>query len=141
MHANSREYRNRESLDQLVEIVVGSAYEVANTLGAGFLEKVYERALSRELVLRGISADTQVSFGVRYKGQQIGSYVADLVVGDQLIVELKCVDKFGPEHMAQAINYLKASGLKIALLINFKKPRIQWKRVVHELEVWSEPQN
>ena len=115
---------------ELTEAVIGSAFEVANGLGAGFLEKVYERALIRELALRGVSAKAQVSFPVCYKGQYVGEYVADLLVGERLMVELKCVDRFASEHLAQCINYWKASGLRVALLINFQKPRVDWKRVL-----------
>ncbi len=114
----------------LTEAVIGSAFEVANVLGAGFLEKVYERALVRELALRGVDAKAQVSFPVCYKGQYVGEYVADLVVDERLIVERKCVDRFADEHLAQCINYLKASGLRVALLINFQKPRVEWRRVL-----------
>src|SRR5207302_11317831 len=91
----------------LTEAVIGSAFEVANVLGAGFLEKVYERAMIRELALRGVHAKAQVSFPVCYKGQYVGEYMADLVVEEKLIVELKCVDRFANEHLAQCINYLK----------------------------------
>jgi GxxExxY protein len=115
---------------ELSNVVIGAAFEVANGLGAGFLEKVYERALLRELVLRGVRARTQVSFPVCYKGQNVGEYVADLVVGERLIVELKCVDRLVNEHLAQCINYLKAAGLSMALLINFQNPRVEWKRVL-----------
>jgi len=114
----------------LTEIVIGSAFEIAKVLGAGFLEKVYERALIRELTLRGVSAKAQVSFPVCYKGQYVGEYLADLVVEEKLIIELKCVDGFANEHLAQCINYLKASGLRVALLINFQRPRVEWKRVL-----------
>jgi GxxExxY protein len=118
------------SESDLTEAVIGSAFEVANVVGTGFLEKLYERALIRELALRGISAKAQTSFSVCYKGQYVGEYVADLVVEEELMVELKCVDRFANEHLAQCINYLKASGLRVALLINFQKPRVQWKRVL-----------
>lgn len=114
----------------LTEIVIGAAFEISRVLGAGFVEKVYERALLRELTLRGVSAKAQVSFPVGYKGQCVGEYVADLVVEKKLVVELKCVDRFAGEHLAQCINYLKASGLPVALLINFQKPRLEWKRVL-----------
>jgi len=107
------------------------AYEVANVLGCGFLEKVYERALFRELVLRGLRSRAQVSFPVMYKGMTVGDYLADLVVEEQVIVELKCVDTFSNEHLAKCINYLKASGLKMGLLINFQKPRVEWKRIIY----------
>ena len=114
----------------LTEAVIGSAFEVANVLGAGFLEKVYERALIRELALRGVSAKAQISFPVCYKGQYLGEYLADLVVEQQLIVELKCVDRLASQHLAQCINYLKACGLRVALLINFQRPTVEWRRVV-----------
>ena len=80
------------SESELTEAVIGSAFEVANVLGAGFLEKVYERALIRELSLRGVSAKAQASFPVCYKSQYVGEYLADLVVEGKVIVELKCVD-------------------------------------------------
>src|SRR5579862_2048379 len=114
----------------LTEAVIGAAFEVANVLGAGFLEKVYERALLRELTLRGVSAKAQVSFPVCYKGHYAGEYVADLVVEEKVIVELKCVDHFANAHLAQCINYLKASRRQVALLINFQKPKVEWRRVV-----------
>jgi GxxExxY protein len=115
----------------LIERVIGAIYEVSNVLGAGFLEKVYEKALVRELALRGLNAETQVHFPVSYKGLSVGEYVADLVVEDELILELKCVDQFCNEHMAQCINYLKSSGKKIALLVNFQKSKVQLKRIVN----------
>ena len=118
------------SESDVTEAVIGSAFEVANVLGSGFLEKVYERALLRELAFRGVSAKAQVSFPVCYKGQYVGEYVADLVVEEKVIVELKCVERFANEHLAQCINYLKASRLRVALLINFQKPKVEWKRVL-----------
>jgi len=116
--------------DPHIEAVVGAAFEVANILGPGFLEKVYERALVRELRLRGVSVRQQVSVPVSYKGARVGTYVADLLVENQLIVELKCVESFSNEHLAQCINYLKAAHLRLALLINFQHAKLQWKRVV-----------
>jgi GxxExxY protein len=118
----------RES--DLTEVVIGAAFEVANVIGAGFLEKVYERALIHELALRGVPAKAQVSFPISYKGKYLGEYAADLVVDEKVIVELKCVDRFANEHLAQCINYLKASRLTVALLINFQKPKVEWKRVL-----------
>jgi GxxExxY protein len=100
-------------------------------LGCGFLEKVYERALLGELAGRGLSARSSVVFPVLYKGQPVGDYIADLVVENQLIVELKCVEQFSNEHMAQCINYLRASRMRIALLINFQHPKVTWKRIIH----------
>jgi GxxExxY protein len=87
MHTNEHEF-----LDKLIETIIGSAYEVANVLGCGFLEKVYERTLVRELASRGVIVRSQVAFPVLYKDQAVGDYVADLLVENQLIVELKCVE-------------------------------------------------
>ena len=84
----------------------------------------------REIGTRGLAVRAQVIFPVAYKGQAIGDYVADMVVADQLIVELKCVDQFSSEHTAQCINYLKASGIRFALLINFQHTKVKWKRIV-----------
>jgi GxxExxY protein len=117
-------------LDSLTRQVLGAVFEVANTLGSGFLEKVYERALLQELRLRAIRATTQTSFDVRYKEQSVGTYVADLIVEDVLVVELKCVDHLANEHTAHRSNYLRASGLAVCLLINFQKPKVEWKRIV-----------
>ncbi len=120
-----------DKTNALTEQVLAAVFEVANTLGPGFLEKVYERALARELELRGISAVTQVALDVEYKGCSVGNYLADLLVEDALAVELKCVDRLAAEHMAQCINYLKASGLPVCLLVNFQHPRVEWRRVVN----------
>jgi GxxExxY protein len=100
----------RGCFDSLTERVLGAVFEVSNTLGAGFLEKVYERALLRELNLRGIRATSQAPFTVIYKDRDVGEYLADILVEDQLVIELKCVDHFASEHIAQCLNYLKVSG-------------------------------
>ena len=92
--------------------------------------KVYERALVAELTARGIAARTQVTYPVHYKGKLVGEYVPDLVVEDQLIVELKCVDQIAPVHLAQCLSYLHASGLTLALLITFRHPKVACRRVV-----------
>jgi GxxExxY protein len=114
----------------LSEKVIGAIFEVANTLGVGFLEKVYERALVKELKLRGIRVDAQLPLDVIYKGENVGSYVADMVVEGELLVELKCAERLGPDHVAQCLNYLRASGKDVCLLVNFQSPRIEWKRVL-----------
>jgi GxxExxY protein len=130
MNTNEHE-SEKERLDSVAEAVIGAAYEVSNVLGAGFLEKVYERALIRELALRGLAVKSQVSYSVAYKGQRVGEYVADLLVENQVVIELKCVDRFSNEHVAQCINYLRASHLRLALLINFQKPKVVWKRIIY----------
>jgi GxxExxY protein len=121
--------------DSLTERVLGSIFEVSNTLGCGFLEKVYERALLTELGLRGIRATAQASLAVTYKGHPVGVYVADILVEDVLVIELKCVDRLANEHIAQCLNYLRASGLRLCLLVNFQKPKVEWKRLMHGFEV------
>jgi len=118
----------------LTEVVLGAVFEVSNTLGAGFLEKVYERALLAELRLRGIQASQQAPLKVRYKGTIVGEYAADLTVEGVLLVELKCVERFANEHIAQCLNYLRASGLTVCLLVNFQKPKVEWRRIVHEFD-------
>ncbi len=118
-------------LNSLTESVIGAAFEVSNTLGAGFLEKLYERALKNELTRQGIAVQSQVVYPVTYKGLLIGEYTADLVVEDTLIVELKCVDRFSPTHLAQCLSYLHASGLTLALLLNFQHRKLECRRVTH----------
>jgi GxxExxY protein len=121
--------------DSLTERVLGAVFEVSNTLGAGFLEKVYQRALLAELRLRGVRATTEVSFTVSYKGHRVGQYFADLLVEDSLVVELKCAERLSSEHTAQCLNYLKASGRSTCLLVNFQKPKVEWKRILFGVQV------
>jgi GxxExxY protein len=93
---------------------------------------------SESLGLRGIPANAEASFTVTYKGHSVGEYFADLLVEDLLVVELKCVERLSSEHTAQCLNYLRASGLTLSLLVNFQKPKIEWKRTVHGFPVsWS----
>jgi len=125
----------RGFFDSLTERVLGAVFEVSNTLGAGFLEKVYERALLRELGLRGIRATPQASITVTYKGHSVGEYFADVLVEDVLVVELKCVERLSNEHTAQCLNYLRASGRTLCLLVNFQKPEVEWKRIVDHFQI------
>jgi len=130
MNADERGYN-----DPLTERVLGAVFEVSNALGAGFLEKVYERALLREFALRGIRAEAQAAIAVMYKGHCVGEYFPDLLVEESLIVELKCVERFVPEHLAQCLNYLKATGRTVCLLVNFQKPKVEWMRIVNGFQV------
>ncbi|MGE5506077.1 MAG: GxxExxY protein [Actinomycetota bacterium] len=116
--------------DPLTGAVLSAAFEVSNLLGHGFVEAVYQRALAHELMLRGIRAEREAPFRVTYKDQDVGTYVADLVVEGRVIVELKCTEALVPAHMAQCLNYLNASGLKTGLLINFGRPRVEYRRVI-----------
>lgn len=121
----------RELMNNLIEKVIGAVYEVANVLGSGFLEKVYERALVKELGMRGLNAEAQVPIQVSYKDEFVGDYYADILIEKKLIVELKCAERLGNDHLAQCLNYLKATGHGIALLVNFQHPKVEWKRVVN----------
>jgi GxxExxY protein len=109
---------------------VGAAMEVHRTLGPGFLEAVYEEALAYELGLRGIPFERQKRLPVQYKGQLVGEYVADLIVDDEIILELKAVSKITAAHEAQAHNYLAATGLRLAIVLNFGAASLQQKRIV-----------
>jgi GxxExxY protein len=110
--------------------VQGCIYEVYRQLGHGYLEKVYERALCRELELQGLNAECQVPLTVSYKGIAIGEYFADMVIEDAILVELKAQEPNAKAWDAQLINYLKASGLQIGLLVNFTYPKATVRRLV-----------
>jgi GxxExxY protein len=118
--------------DRLAQEVIGAAIEVHRALGPGFLESLYEQAMSIELGLRGISSQRQVPVAVDYKGHSIGESRLDMLVEGKLIVELKAVDQFAPIHTAQVMSYLKATGHRLGLLINFNVVRLKdgVKRVV-----------
>ena len=118
-------------LNSLSEQIIGSAYAVGNTLGYGFLEKVYENALAHELVKVGLDVSRQQPIRVYYDGVAVGDYFADLVVEDQIIIELKVVKNIDSIYLAQCLNYLKATEKKLGLLINFGQKRVEVKRVVN----------
>ena len=115
---------------ELTQKILGAAFKVQNTLGAGFLEKVYENALSFGLRNLGLSIESQKTFPVRYEGTVVGEYQADLVVSAKVVVECKAVSNLDVVHEAQLMNYLKASGLRVGLLINFARPKLQYRRLV-----------
>ena len=124
---------NKDSLRDLTQRIIGCAYTVMNELGCGFLEKVYENALAHELRKAGLTVECQKAVNVYYDGVIVGQYVADLVVEQTVLLEMKAVRALDDVHLAQCLNYLKATGLKIGLLLNFAKPRLEVKRVVHNL--------
>ena len=121
-------------LDDLTYSINGAIFEVNRILGPGFLEKVYENALIFELRKRGIKAEAQIPIKVNYKRTIVGEYFADIVADDQVIIELKTVDRIEKIHEAQLINYLKATGLKVGLLVNFKNTKADIKRFVLDLK-------
>lgn len=114
--------------------VISCAFELSNQLGAGFLESVYENALCVELQNHDIAFERQKRIEVFYKGHQIGSYVADLIVENQLLVELKALSRFSGQRDAQVMNYLKVTGIKVGLLLNFGTPKIGVRRIVWQYE-------
>lgn len=120
-------------LNEVTEKIIGCAYGVANGLGCGFLEKVYENAMRIELQRAGLTATQQHPIPVMWRGELVGDYYADLLVEESVIVELKAVKAFDDVHMAQCLNYLKATGLRICLLINFGRPQVEVKRIVRNL--------
>lgn len=120
----------RQELDRLTEKIIRCAFRVSNTLGSGFLEKVYENALAIELRKSGLRAEQQRDIHVHYEGTVVGDYAADLLVEDRVIVELKAVRELDDIHAAQCMNYLKATGLSVCLLLSFGKSKVQVKRIV-----------
>ena len=115
--------------DPLTEKVIGCVFKVAIGLGAGFLEKVYEHALIHELRKAGLQAEQQVSVSIHYDGQNVGDYIGDIVVEGRLLLELKACKSLEDAHLAQCLNYLKATGIGTCLLINFGTPKPQIRRV------------
>jgi len=116
---------------ELTYQIIGAAFEVYKVLRYGFLEKVYENALMQELQVRGINAATQSPVKVDYKGVEVGNYYADMIVENKVIVELKTGESFNPVHEAQLLNYLKATEIKVGLLINFGEKKCEYKRLVY----------
>jgi GxxExxY protein len=110
--------------------IIGAALEVWKILGYGFLEKVYENALIEELRRIGIHAEQQFAISVMYKGALIGQYVADLFIESKVIVELKAEKEYNPKHEAQLLNYLKATGVRVGMVLNFGERKCEWKRLV-----------
>ncbi len=117
--------------DALTERIIGCAYTVANTLGPGFLEKVYENALAHELRKHGLAVLQQQGIEVHYDGVLVGDFVADLLVENTVLVELKATRDHADFYTAQCLNYLKATGKPTCLLLNFGKARIDVKRYFH----------
>jgi GxxExxY protein len=110
--------------------IIGAAMEVHKILGPGFLESVYQVALEKELTLRGIRFQHQVELPVSYKGDLVGMYKADLVIEGKVIVEIKGISKLNASHNAQALHYLAATGLQLAIIINFGSSSLEYHRVV-----------
>ena len=120
-------------LNEITYAIRGAIFEVNRILGSGFLEKVYENALLHEIRAKGLNAKSQVPINIHYKGKLVGEYFADIIVEQCVIIELKAGDKIEKVHEAQMLNYLKATGIKVGLLVNMKHPKAEIKRMVLNL--------
>jgi GxxExxY protein len=114
----------------LTQDIIGAAFDVHNALDCGLLEKVYENALAHELSLRKHVVTPQKEFTVTYKDKEVGVYYADLMVDDKVIVEVKSVSVLENIHRAQTLNYLRVSGIRVGLLLNFARPKLKFERLV-----------
>ena len=115
---------------EITNKIIGAAFEVYNTLGYGFLEKVYQRAMQVELLRQGYSAEIEAPLKVKYKNVIVGEYFADILVDEKVVVELKVSKEYNKKDEAQLINELKASDVDVGLLINFGKDKVEFKRIV-----------
>ena len=118
------------AVNNITKTVIGCAYTVSNSLGCGFLEKVYKNALVHDLLKQGLKVDRERAIKVQYDGVVIGDYIADLIIEDSVLVEVKNIEHLGNPQVAQCLNYLKATGIRIGLLMNFGTPRVEIKRLV-----------
>lgn len=115
--------------EEVTGAIINASFEVSNELGAGFLESVYEKALIVALAQRGLNISAQVPLKVRFRNVIVGEFFADLIVEEKVLVELKAVSRLLPEHKAQVINYLNATGIETGLLLNFGNPRVEYYRL------------
>jgi len=116
--------------DKTTESIISCGIKVSNTLGVGFLEKVYENALVLELIKTGLKLEQQKRIPVTYENTVVGDYIADLVINDEVIVEVKALNGIDGSHHAQLLNYLKATGMRVGLILNFGTPRMGIRRMV-----------
>ena len=123
--------KDKAYYDALAGSIISCAYRVGKVLGCGFLEKVYENALAIELATAGLVVETQMPIQVSYNGHLVGDYFADMVVEDEVIVELKATKAIENIHFAQCQNYLKATGKKLGLVINFGEEKVRVRRVAN----------
>ena len=121
--------------EEITKTIIGCAFEVINELGTGFLESVYEKALLLALRQRSLSAIAQHPVKVMFRNECVGDFYADLFVAGKVIVELKAAKAIAPEHQAQVINYLNATGIEVGLLINFGNPKLEYKRFTRRKDV------
>ncbi len=128
MHAD----KSKILLDEISQKIIGCAYKVSNSLGSGFVEKVYENALCIELKSAGLEIKQQQSLHVLYQNVIVGDFTTDIMVNDLIIIELKASKALDTIHQAQCMNYLKATNLSVCLLINFGNPKVEIRRLVNQ---------
>jgi GxxExxY protein len=114
--------------EELTATILKCCFEVSNELGSGFLESVYEKALIVTLSQRELNVQSQVALKVNFRGVIVGDFYADLIVEDKVLIEIKAVSKLSPDHKAQVINYLNATGYEVGLLVNFGTARVEYFR-------------
>jgi GxxExxY protein len=117
---------------ELTGKILEACFEVINELGAGFLESVYQNALLIALKQKGLNVQAQFPLAVMFRGEPVGQFFADILVEDKVIVELKAVSALSGEHQAQVLNYLKGTGIEVGLLINFGRPKLEYKRLEYQ---------
>lgn len=126
MNANERELLLKDEVFAIVSCVM----EISNGLGSGLLEKNYENALAVEFSYRGIPFSQQVRFPVKWRDVKVGEFVPDLIAHEQVVIETKTIDQITSIERGQILNYLRITNLPVGLILNFKKPRLEWERIV-----------
>jgi len=119
---------NGMKYEDITKAIIGCAFEVSNELGVGFIESVYEKAMVIAMEQKGLSSQTQHPIKVMFRQKCVGDFYADILVEGVVIIELKAVKAIAPEHQAQLINYLNATGIEVGLLINFGSPKLEYRR-------------
>jgi len=131
MNTDNNEKSKEEYLHQeLTKDILASAFKVHNSIGCGLLEKVYGNAMSWDLKLNNRQVVEEKEFKVVYREKEVGSYFGDLVVDEKVIVEVKAVEKLNNVHRAQLLNYLRISGMRVGLLLNFANPKLEYERII-----------
>ena len=121
--------------EELTRTILEACFEVSKELGAGFLESVYQNAIMIALKQKGLNVQAQAPLSVIFRGQQVGQFFADVLGEDRVIIELKSVSALTGEHQAQVINYLKGTGKEVGLLVNFGRPKLEYKRLQYPLSI------
>jgi GxxExxY protein len=129
--AEDKDSMEDQRLTQITEIIIGCAFNVSNSLGIGFLEKVYHNSLLIELMKTELKIESQKPISVYYENQIVGEFFADIMVEDQVIVELKAARSIEPLHEAQMINYLRACNRRYGLILNFGTSKLGIKRMLY----------